>query len=83
MDVSEGVEPELLAQSNELVEEAAEYRRQSRGAPLSKRGTLESRRAGYLLSRHLLSVHCMVTLHPELNDEYQEWRRIYPTFTSD
>ena len=79
------VDPDLLAKFNRLTERAADYRRHSFGAPRSDQPLLDEqgRSYFYLLSRHLLLIHNMVKLHPELKDQYQEWRRLYPTFTFD
>ena len=77
------VQPETLAELRTLTEQAAEYRRQSYGRPRQLPRTEENRRAVVLLSRRLLLIAQMVKLHPELGDEYREWRHLYPTFTSD
>jgi hypothetical protein len=69
----------LLTEFKALTEEAAEYRRHSFGAPPGR----QAPGAAFKLSRHLLLIDRMVKLHPELNDDYREWRRLYPTFTSD
>ena len=78
------VDPDLLAEFNVLTEQAAHYRRYSYGAPPEQQRTdADGRTYAALLSDRLLSIHHMVKLHPELEDEYREWRRLYPTFTSD
>jgi hypothetical protein len=77
------VQPELLAEFRTLTGQAAEYRRRSYGRPRHLPRTEENRRAVVLLSRHLLLIAQMVKSHPELGDEYREWRQLYPTFTSD
>jgi hypothetical protein len=77
------VQPELLAEFRTLTEQAAEYRRRSYGRPRHLPRTEENRRAIVLLSGHLLLIAQMVKAHPELSDEYREWRQLYPTFTSD
>ena len=41
------------------------------------------RRYFYLLSRHLSDVHRMVRRHLELQDQYWEWMRRYPTLRFD
>jgi hypothetical protein len=56
--------------------QAAEYRRGSSGAPPHKQTPGAARK----LSHTLLLIHSVVKPHPELEDEYQEWRRRYPTF---
>ena len=82
-EVSE-VDPELLTEFKALTEQAAHYRRYSYGAPPEQWRTDEDgRKYSALLSDRLLSIHHMVKLHPELEDEYREWNRLYPTFTSD
>ncbi len=73
------VDPKLLAEFKALTEQAAEYRRGSYGAPPHKRTPGAARK----LSHQLLLIHYMVKEHPELEDEYREWRRRYPTFTSE
>src|ERR1035438_5558594 len=54
------------------------------GAPV-RRGRRESSPFGIWepLCHHLLAIHHVVESHPELQDDYREWRRLYPTFTSD
>jgi hypothetical protein len=74
----------VLAEFRRITEEAAEYRRHSFGARSREKQFDEKGRSYfYLLSRQLLLIHRMVRRHPELQDEYYEWRRRYPTFTSD
>jgi hypothetical protein len=78
------VDPDLLAMFNALTEHAAECRRRSYGARSRERQTDENGRTYYaLLSQDLMSISQMVKRHPELKAEYQEWRSLYPTFTSD
>jgi hypothetical protein len=73
------VQPETLVGFKTLTEQAAEYRRKSYGRPRQLPRTEENRRAVVLLSRHLLLIAQLVKLHPELGDEYREWRQLYPT----
>jgi hypothetical protein len=83
VEVSE-IDPDLLSEFNALTEQAADYRRHSFGAPPHPRRFDEEGHSYFvLLSHHLLLIHHMVKLHPELKDEYREWSRLYPTFTSD
>jgi hypothetical protein len=78
------VDPDVLAEFRRIADEAAEYRRHSFGArSREKQFDEKGRNYFYLLSRHLLLMHRMVLRHLELQGEYQEWRRLYPTFTSD
>jgi hypothetical protein len=78
------VDPDLLAEFSAITGEAAEYRRHSFGArSREKQFDEEGRSYFYLLSRHLSVIYRMVRSHPELQDQYQEWLRRYPTFTSD
>jgi len=77
------IDPNVLAEFNTLTQEAAELRRQSYGVPMHQREALESSRAFSQLSHRLLATHHLVESHPELQDDYTEWRRLYPTFTSD
>jgi hypothetical protein len=78
------VDPNLLAEFNALTEQAEDYRRHSFGARSRQKQLDEQGRSYfYLLSQALLRIHHMVRLHPELKDEYLEWRRLYPSFTCD
>lgn len=91
------VDPGLLAEFNALTERAADfrrhsygsadYRRRSNGSPSQLLGTPEKDEEGRsyfsVLSHHLWLIHHMVELHPELADNYREWRLLYPTFSSD
>lgn len=77
------VDPELLAEFRMLTEQAAEYRRKSYGRNRNLPRTEENRRAVPLLSGHLFLINSLVQMHPELREEYREWCRLYPSFTSD
>lgn len=78
------VDPDLLAEFKTLTELATAYRRHSFGARShQKQFDEEGRSYFYLLSRQLLRIHHMVSLHPELKDEFLKWRDLYPTYTSD
>ena len=77
------IDPNVQAEFNALTQEAAELRRQSYGLSMHQRETLEGSRAFSQLSHRLLAIHHLVESHPELQDDYKEWRRLYPTFTSD
>jgi len=77
------IDPNVLAEFNALAQEAAELRRQSYGLPMQQQQALESGRAFSQLSHRLLAIHHLVESHPELQDDYREWRRLYPTSISD
>ena len=78
------VDPDLIAEFKELTEQAAEYRRRSYGSRSHQKQLDDEGRSYFsLLSSHLLLIHHMVKRHPELEDQYREWRLRYHTFTSD
>ena len=78
------IDSDLLAEFKKVTEQAADYRKRSFGAESGQKHFDENGRSYfYLLSNHLMLIHHMVERHPELKEEYDKWRLVYPTFTSD